>query len=104
MSLALVHVQAAMLKRQAAVQCWLEACPTLQSFAEVNALRRLLSCRVGNRLGFGACAGFLVLFYLMPRNSFIQHLFHCDFTFLIRYHRQVLELCSPCCTHTTSAS
>ena len=59
---------------------------------EEDDLRRLLSRRVGNRLGFGACAGFLVLFYLMPRNSFIQHLFHCDFTFLIRYHRQVLTL------------
>ena len=44
-------------------------------------------CRVATRVGFAAMAGFLCLFYLIPRNSFIQHLFRCDFSALLRYHR-----------------
>ena len=47
----------------------------------------LFWCRLAEQFGYAAIGAFLVLFYLIPRNSFLQRLFKVDFTPMLRYHR-----------------
>ena len=58
-------------------------------------LRQCTTCSVADRLGWAAVAGFTVILYPVPRNSFLQKLFHTDFSRLIRYHRRALQLLCP---------
>ena len=46
-----------------------------------------VGCRLAKSSGYSAIAALLVLVYLMPRNSFLQRLFKCDFLWMIRWHR-----------------
>ena len=60
-----------------------------------HASRLACARRVGNRLGWAAAAGYLLLFYPLPRSSFLQRLFRCDWSYLIRYHRRAPAPLSP---------
>ena len=53
----------------------------------------LVHCRTAQSFGWAASTNLLLLFYPVPRNTFLHWLFNTDFPGLIKYHRCAILRC-----------